>query len=112
MPTLPPSLNAEVIDFAIRLGRHIEKVEQVNQELENMSRSTQHLTIKETIEDPNFRMTFGRYRGEKLIDIWAVDRNYIWWLIDKSDLDIHANLIADFEEKENTARGILYSREA
>jgi len=112
MTESPTSLQTDIIDFSIRLGRHIEKVEQVNQELENMSRSTQHLTTQETIEDPNFRMPFGRYKGEKLIDIWAVDRNYIWWLIDKSDLDIHANLIADFEEKENTARGILYSREA
>ena len=62
-----------------------------------MSRSNQ--TKPEPIRDPNWRFTFGKFKGETIAEVLHCDRQYIDWLIENTEFDVHADLLEDIEER-------------
>lgn len=64
-----------------------------------MSRSNQQPENNEPIRDPNWKFTFGKYKGNVLSEVIACDRQYINWLIDNTDFDVHCDLLEDVEER-------------
>lgn len=62
-----------------------------------MSRSTR----RETISDRKHVMTFGKFKGETVQDILDNDPQYLCWLVEHTDFDLHADLL---EEAENNGK--------
>ena len=61
-----------------------------------MSRSQQQ-PKREPIQDKNFVMPFGRYKGETLGDVLEVNSAYILWLHENTDMDFHYTIIEEAE---------------
>ena len=64
-----------------------------------MSRSNQQPTSKEPIRDPNWKFTFGKYKGNVLSEVIACDRQYINGLMENTDFDVYCDLLEDVEER-------------
>ena len=54
-----------------------------------------------TITDRNHVMTFGKFEGETIQDILDNDPQYLCWLVDNTDFDLHCDLL---DEAENNGR--------
>ena len=44
------------------------------------------------IRDINFRMPFGKYRGESVESILRTDPGYLVWVHENTDLEFHADI--------------------
>ncbi len=64
-----------------------------------MSRSNQKQEQREPIRDPNYKFTWGKYKGNILSEVIACDRQYIDWLMENTDFDVHCDLLEDVEER-------------
>lgn len=60
-----------------------------------MSRSTN--TPNEPIRDPNYRMAFGKHRGETLGDLMKNVPDYLLWLHEHTEFELHADLVEKLE---------------
>lgn len=66
-----------------------------------MSRSTQKQP-REPIRDINYVFTFGRWKGVGLQEVYSDAPDYIAWLIENTDFEIHADLLDKLTENSPT----------
>lgn len=62
-----------------------------------MSRSNRQ--PNEPIRDWSHKMRFGKYSGESLKDIFENDPDYLKWLHENTDFELHAELLEQLENK-------------
>lgn len=60
-----------------------------------MSRSTH--TPSEPIRDLDYRLTFGKHRGETIRDLMKNVPDYLTWLHNNTDFELHAELVEKLE---------------
>lgn len=53
---------------------------------------------KPVIRDTQWRMPFGKYKGETIADLMLDDPNYLLWLSKNDILDLHADIIDEIEQ--------------
>lgn len=60
-----------------------------------MSRSTHKPT--EPIRDPEYRMQFGKHKGETLGDLMENVPDYLLWLHEHTNFELHADLVEQLQ---------------
>ena len=76
-----------------------------------MSRSNQQpIRPAEPIRDPSWRFNFGKYRGETLADVLYCDFQYVNWLMENTEFDVHCDLLEDREERYRTGLKQLFGK--
>lgn len=62
----------------------------------------------EPIRDPNWKLPFGRWKGFAISEVMEHDAGYVLWLIDNTDIDLHADLLETARDRERLAEARLY----
>ena len=93
-----PSLPQDVIALAIRIGRHLEKVSQVDRDLERLEMNFRDI-YRQLVTSKSYVMPFGKYAGNDLttiIEEWC-DAQYLVWLHHNTDFELSTELLDECE---------------
>lgn len=52
---------------------------------------------REPVRDKSFVMPFGKWQGIEIGEVMQDDPDYLMWLVENTDFDIHADLMDEME---------------
>lgn len=67
---------------------------------------------REPIRDPNWKFPFGKHKDVAIREVLACDYQYVMWLMNTSDFDVHCDLLDSVEENYQTGMRELFGSES